>query len=175
MTLLLLHFAATLFMTGLVWFVQVVHYPLMHRVGGGVFTRYETEHTRRTSPVVAPMMLFELGTGVWLALAPPAAAGSLLLLINAAVLAVIWGSTIVLQRPLHRDLAQGFAANSVDRLVSTNWIRTVAWSLRALLLLSVLQMSVTSMPATSLPGQQPQAPPAAAAQSLPPIQGVLLK
>ena len=31
--LLLLHAAATLFMTGLIWFVQVVHYPLFARVG----------------------------------------------------------------------------------------------------------------------------------------------
>ncbi|MFM7291924.1 MAG: hypothetical protein ACKO6B_11945 [Planctomycetia bacterium] len=27
--LVLLHFAATAFMTGLIWYVQVVHYPLM--------------------------------------------------------------------------------------------------------------------------------------------------
>lgn len=168
MTLLLLHFAATLFMTGLVWFVQVVHYPLLHRVGGTVFTRYETEHSRRTSPVVAPMMLFELGSGVWLALAPPAAVDSLLLLVNAALLAVIWGSTVVLQKPLHRDLEQGFAADSVDRLVLTNWIRTAAWSFRAVLLLFILHTLVIAPTQTvAVPMGMPPA--------LLPLQGVLLK
>ncbi len=169
MTLLLLHFAAALFMTGLVWFVQVVHYPLMHRVGSGVFSRYEAEHTRRTSPVVAPMMLFELGSGIWLVLSPPPGVDVLLLLINVAVLAVIWGSTIVLQKPLHRDLEQGFAADVLDRLVSTNWIRTVSWSLRAVLLLFVLQTIAPTPPQPA-----PVAVPAAAkvAPPGPPIQGV---
>lgn len=36
-TLLYLHAGATLFMTGLIWFVQVVHYPLFLRVGEGNF------------------------------------------------------------------------------------------------------------------------------------------
>jgi len=171
MTLLLLHFAATLFMTGLVWFVQAVHYPLLHRVGGAAFTRYETGHSRRTSPVVAPVMFFELGSGAWLALVPPALADPLLMLVNAALLLVVWGSTIALQKPLHRNLVQGFSADSVDRLVSTNWIRTVAWSLRALLLLFVLQTLLLAPPQTvatpvATPGDTP---------ALPPIQGVLLK
>ncbi|MDA0336698.1 MAG: hypothetical protein O2782_16160 [bacterium] len=169
MTLLLLHFAATLFMTGLVWFVQAVHYPLMHRVGGSGFSRYEAEHTRRTSPVVAPMMLFELGSGIWLVLAPPPGVDVLLLLINVAVLAVIWGSTIVLQKPIHRDLEQGFTADVLDRLVSTNWIRTVSWSLRAVLLLYVLQ-TLAAVPLQPAPVTVPAA--VKAAPSGPPIQVV---
>ena len=167
MTLLVLHVAATLFMTGLVWFVQIVHYPLLHRVGTAGFSRYELEHTRRTSPVVAPMMLFELGSGVWLALAPPVGVQSALLLANAVLLAIIWGSTFVLQSPLHRSLASGLAAGSVDRLVSTNWIRTASWSVRSVLLLLVL------LPMTEPP--PPASAPPEATQTLPPMQGVLLK
>lgn len=168
MTLLVLHVAATLFMTGVVWFVQVVHYPLLHRVGAGGFSRYELEHTRRTSPLVAPVMLFELGSGVWLALAPPAGVQSGLLLASAALLAVIWGSTFVLQSPLHRSLASGLVADRVDRLVSTNWMRTVSWSVRSVLLLLVL-LALTEPPP---PAAEPRP---AAPQTLPPIQGVLLK
>jgi hypothetical protein len=136
--LLLLHSAATLFMTGLVWFVQVVHYPLMHRVGASGFARYEAEHARRTSPVVAPVMLFELASGVWLALEPPARIGATPLLLNAAILAVLWISTFWLQLPAHRDLAEGYDRSTVIRLVASNWIRTAAWTLRALLLVGLL-------------------------------------
>ena len=37
-TLILLgHLAATLFMVGVIWFVQVVHYPLFAKVGATAF------------------------------------------------------------------------------------------------------------------------------------------
>ena len=168
MTILVLHAAAALFMTGLVWFVQVVHYPLLHRVGASGFSRYEIQHTRRTSPIVVPVMLFELGSGVWLAIVPPTES-SALLLANVVLLAIIWLSTFVLQAPLHRQLARGFVAESVDRLVSTNWIRTLSWSLRSVLLLFVLQTLTEPPPPDPIP--QPVAP----LMQSPPMQGVLLK
>ncbi len=174
MTLLLLHLAATLFMTGLGWFVQVVHYPLMHRVGSRGFHAYETEHTRRTSPVVAPVMLFELVTGIWLVLQPPVGIDAALLLVNGLGLAVVWGSTFVLQVPLHRQLEQAFSAPALDRLVATNWVRTAAWSLRAVLLLVLVHGAVHQ----ALPPQSTGTPvpaPSAVEVPQPPIKGVLLK
>ena len=65
-----IHAAATLYMTGLIWFVQVVHYPLMARVGGGGFAAYEAAHTNRTAWVVGPAMLAEAGTAVALVVDP---------------------------------------------------------------------------------------------------------
>ena len=56
---LLAHVAATAAMTGLIWFVQLVHYPLFARVGVADFTAYEREHVRRTGLLVAPLMLLE--------------------------------------------------------------------------------------------------------------------
>ena len=44
--------ASTLFMTGLIWFVQVVHYPLFSEVEPGDFLRYHAAHPRRTTRVV---------------------------------------------------------------------------------------------------------------------------
>ncbi len=66
---LLVHIAATLFMTGLIWFVQIVHYPLFSSVGADGFVAYEAAHTARTTWVVGPPMLLEAGTAalfVWL-------------------------------------------------------------------------------------------------------------
>ena len=48
------HAAATLYMTGLIWFVQVVHYPLMGLTGKAEFSAYEQRHTLLTTWVVAP-------------------------------------------------------------------------------------------------------------------------
>ncbi len=41
----LAHITATLYMTGLIWFVQIVHYPLFARVGNAEFSAYEQRHT----------------------------------------------------------------------------------------------------------------------------------
>ena len=70
--LLLLNAAATLFMTGLIWFVQVVHYPLFGSVGDGGFDRYAALHARRTTWVVGPPMLLELVTSFGLVFRLPA-------------------------------------------------------------------------------------------------------
>ena len=60
--ILLLHAAATVFMTGLIWFVQVVHYPLFSAVGRDRFSEYEGRHSRLTGRVVGAPMLLELAT-----------------------------------------------------------------------------------------------------------------
>ena len=68
--LLLLQLAATFYMTGLVWFVQRVHYPLFADVGIRQFPAYESAHVGRTSPVVAPPMLIEVATALALIALP---------------------------------------------------------------------------------------------------------
>lgn len=142
--MLLAHVAATLFMTGVAWFVQIVHYPLLHRVGASGFGRYEAEHARRTSPLVAPVMILELATGLLLVLRPPDGIDARLLWINAALLAVIWTSTLAVQGPAHRELAGGYREAAVARLVTGNWVRTLAWTARAGLLLLGLGAAQTA-------------------------------
>lgn len=125
---------STLLLTGLVWFVQLVHYPLMARVGQAAFVRYEQEHTRRTSWIVAPLMLLELGTAIWLSWQPPYV--SWVWGFNLAGVLALWGSTFLIQVPLHNRLSSAFDADVHRRLVATNWVRTVIWTLRSMLLLA---------------------------------------
>lgn len=120
-------------MTGLVWFVQLVHYPLMGDVGPAGFARYEQCHRRRTTWIVAPAMLLEAALAVWLLARPPAGPPFWSVSAGAALLAGIWLSTFAVQVPLHARLSAGFDAAAHRRLVLTNWWRTLAWSLRALL------------------------------------------
>ena len=58
-TIFALHMFSTLAMVGLIWFVQVVHYPLFSSVGQSPFPEYERLHQKRTTLVVAPLMLIE--------------------------------------------------------------------------------------------------------------------
>jgi hypothetical protein len=125
---LAIHAFATVALCGLIWFVQVVHYPLLAHVGRDVFVQYEARHIRLTTAVVAPFMLAEAATAAWLLFTPiPRAwsgAGILLLL-------VVWISTASFQVPCHRRLEQGQDLGVIRRLVATNWIRTVAWTARS--------------------------------------------
>jgi hypothetical protein len=45
---MLVHVGATLFMVGVIWFVQVVHYPLFSRVGLEKFSLYSEAHSYET-------------------------------------------------------------------------------------------------------------------------------
>jgi hypothetical protein len=136
---LLLQAAATLFMTGVIWFVQVVHYPLMARVGTSSFPDYEAAHARLTGYVVIGPMLAELVCAVLLIFRPPGTIPRSLLVAGAALVVVIWLSTFLLQVPQHDKLHHAFSAQAHSRLVSTNWIRTIAWTIRSVLVLLMLR------------------------------------
>ncbi len=133
--LLAIHAFATLSMTGLIWFVQVVHYPLFARVGPDAFAAYEREHQHRTTVVVAPLMLAEAIAAAVLVAQPEAGA---LEWIGAALVVFLWASTALVQVPLHRRLDAAFDARTVSLLVRTNWLRTLAWTARAIIALVLL-------------------------------------
>lgn len=135
--ILLIHAMSTLMMTGLIWFVQIVHYPLMAKVGHEEFVQYEQAHTRSTTWVVGPLMIAELLSSLYL-LAQSDRDVILLPLLGLIALGGIWGSTLLLQIPAHRILEQRFDQKVHARLVQTNWIRTVLWSLRSLIALWML-------------------------------------
>ena len=135
---LLLNAASTLFMTGLIWFVQIVHYPLFGYVGLESYAAYANQHTRRTTWVVGLPMLLELATSVWLVVAPPPNIPLAALWGGLMLTGVLWLSTLLLQIPRHNALGNGFDAAVHRALVSTNWIRTIAWSLRTVLVLWML-------------------------------------
>jgi hypothetical protein len=132
---LLANLAATFVMVGIIWFVQIVHYPLFSGVGPANFPAYSGAHARLTGLVVGPPMLAEAATTLVLFLGPPAGVPVWLAATGLALLAVIWLSTALLQAPRHRKLGVGFDAASHRFLVSSNWLRTACWSARGLVVL----------------------------------------
>ena len=139
----LAHVGATLFMVGLIWFVQVVHYPLFGSVGREGFARYSQAHSRLTGFVVGPPMLVEAGTAVALVVRAPEGVPFSLPLIGLVLLAVVWLSTAFLQSPQHTVLGRGFVAASHRFLVLSNWVRTVCWTARGVV---VLLMTAALLP-----------------------------
>lgn len=142
LALLLAHAAATWFMVGLIWTVQVVHYPLMSAVGAERFVAYEAAHVRRISWVVIPPMLLELGCAVALAAGAAPAVPVAEALLGLGLVGGIWASTFLLQVPEHARLEQGFDPASHRRLVRSNLIRTALWTARGGLALAWLAQSV---------------------------------
>ena len=135
-TIFLMHLFSTLFMVGVIWFAQAVHYPLLGRVGKEAFAAYEQENTRRTGWVVIPVMAVELATALLLLWRQPEGFLPFYAWLNAGLLATIWVSTFALQGPYHHRLTRGFDPLTHRSLVETNWIRTAAWTIRGILLLS---------------------------------------
>jgi hypothetical protein len=133
--MLLLNTASTLFMTGLIWFVQIVHYPLFNAVGTEKFIAYEVRHSNLTTFVVIVPMFVELITSVVLLWQRPDGIALWQLWLGLGLVGVIWFSTALLQVPQHSILSQGFNENAYQMLVQSNWLRTVAWSLRSGLVL----------------------------------------
>ena len=140
---LLANVAAAAFMTGVIWIVQLVHYPLMAGWPHDQFGVWEGLHRRAIGPVVVPAMLAEGAAAGLLLLRPPrrgprwpgwAAAGLLIL---------VWASTFLVQVPCHERLSTGWDAALHSRLVATNWIRTLAWTARLALLAWLAQRNLS--------------------------------
>ncbi len=142
--ILLANAFSTLFMTGLIWFVQVVHYPLFAKVGDADFPAYSRAHQTLTTLVVGPPMLVEALTAGLLVAVRPALIPVWMTWTGLALVIVIWISTATLQVPAHGKLVQGFDASTNALLVGSNWIRTVGWTARAVLVMLMLQASLRS-------------------------------
>lgn len=144
---LLIALAATWAMTGLIWVIQLVHYPIFDAIDQGVdsdgWRRFANRHTTSITYVVGPLMMAEGVTGVWLAASPPDGTSRLLTLAALALMGVAYGTTAFVSAPLHGRMADTFDPVLHRRLVSTNWIRTAAWTARAALLLAIAFAAIT--------------------------------
>lgn len=128
--LLLVNAAATWFMVGLIWFVQIVHYPLFSAVGERGYAAYQIQHMNLTGAVVGPPMVIEAITALLLVMSPPPQAARWEMPAGLALVVLIWIATAAWSVPRHAVLAQGFDAEAYTALVVSNWARTLFWTAR---------------------------------------------
>lgn len=153
--ILVVHAAATWMMTGLIWFVQLVHYPLMAQVGREGWTDYERAHQGRTTWLVAPVMLIEIVSAVGVLVIVQSDAGQAVsrtvipaVWLSTCLLGVVWASTFLIQVPLHKKLSHEYSDRVHASLVRSNWLRTSAWTGRAVLVAATLPSVLTLSVAT---------------------------
>lgn len=135
MALWYIQLATTWFMTGLIWLIQIVHYPLFSGVGSSHFPAYHVDHSRLITFIVMPVMTAELLTAGALLFAPSPKLWMGWPIIALALAVGVWGVTAFASVPAHGALADGFDATAHAALVRTNWLRTIGWTARGLLVL----------------------------------------
>lgn len=121
-------------LTGIIWLVQVAIYPQFLNVGVAEFSRYHFRHMLGIALIIVPLMFLEMGLAclaVW-QFRQSSIAG---LTLAAALMTVgVWLSTVFIQAPLHLALERKRSESTIRKLTRTNWIRTVLWSVRLVLL-----------------------------------------
>ena len=137
-SLFLAHLFATFFLTGLIWVIQLVHYPSFHYIAfdRDQFSKFHTFHSRQISLIVVPMMALELFTAICLFYLEP----STLWVLNLLSILMIWKTTFLVSVPLHNKLSQPSLSDDdlkkhISKLVASNWARTTIWTARSLILI----------------------------------------
>jgi len=132
--ILLGNLSITGFLTGLIWFVQIVHYPSFGKVPAEGFVKFHHFHTAATGSVVALPMLIELFLAFAL-LSVGFPKWGWLTWVALALVLLVWLQTFFQFMPLHGKLSTGANAELVNKLVSANGWRTLAWTSRLIVLM----------------------------------------
>lgn len=127
------HFLSTSLMVGIIWVIQLLHYPAFHFIKESDYVEFQHFHMQRISFIVVPVMILELFSAFmlvyYLRYNP--------LILCLIILLVIWLITFVFFTKLHQSLLDGYDKKIVDKLVKINWSRTILWSLRLIILIYI--------------------------------------
>ena len=125
-----LNLILTSMLATLIWVIQVVHYPSFRFVDEKRFPSFHSFHSRSISYLVMPLMLIELVVTAILAYRFPSNPS---VMISSILLVVIWSSTFFVSVPCHNNLRKKYDQKTIEKLINTNWIRTLSWSSKMVL------------------------------------------
>lgn len=115
-------------MSGVLWVVQVVHYPLLREVSVESIIEISHRHQNLITKVVGPAMVVEAASSAATLLIVPSNVIPIAL-VNFCFLLIAVYVTIFHAVPLHAKIGRG-ESGSIPALIKVNWIRTAAWSMR---------------------------------------------
>ena len=137
---LIAHLIFSSVMTGVIWVIQIVHYPSFHFIEKELYTAFQRFHMNKISIIVIPIMLAELITGILLLF--DKSSKNPFLTISLIMLILIWAITGVFFAKAHNKLIIGYQELVVNQLVVMNWIRTLLWTLRLFFLLCFVYLQL---------------------------------
>tara|TARA_B100001287_G_scaffold227773_1_gene197757 strand:+ start:34 stop:447 length:414 start_codon:yes stop_codon:yes gene_type:complete len=110
-------------LVGVILMTQILSYPLLLKLSKSDFYDYYNSYTKRISFIVIPLMIFE----VLLSIILNTILNNFYLFASNVLLLVIWGSTFFIQVPIHNKLSSNHSYSLINKLIFSNWIRTIAW------------------------------------------------
>ncbi len=131
--LFVIHLFTSFVMTGICWFVQIVHYPLFRVIEEENLPQYEIKNVV-TAYITVPTMIVEMCTGIALLYFDY----NEFYLWNVILLGLIALSTCIFQVPIHLRLMKVNSERLVNLLIYSNWIRTLSWTVRSALLIIII-------------------------------------
>ena len=123
-----IHIVSTSLMVGVIWIMQLVHYPSFNFINVEEYKSFQEFHMKRISLIVIPAMIIELTSGVlifWIY-----QTDNIFFNISLFCLFFIWFLTAILFSKMHQKLTWGYQISIVTKLVNLNWLRTISWTLR---------------------------------------------
>ena len=127
----LIHLVFTSILVGIIWVIQLVHYPSFHFIRKDIYVSFQKLHTDKIAIIVAPVMLIELITGILLIYMETNI--NIVLIVSLVILLAIWILTAIYFYKAHQNLMSGYNKEIINQLIKLNWIRTVLWTFRLIL------------------------------------------
>ena len=129
--MLAMHLVLASIMVGVIWVIQLVHYPSFRFTDREKYVSFQIFHMRNISFIVVPVMILEFLSGLLLVLYH--SNHESLLRISFILLLIIWLVTALFFAQIHQKLSKGYDETLVRNLISLNWIRTLLWTIRTIL------------------------------------------
>ncbi len=123
--------AVSAYLVGLIWLVQLIHYPAFRSIAADAWTAFHQAHSAALGLLAGGPMIISLLLGCWLAYT----AGDTRQYAVLGCEIVAWIVTFGLSVPQHQRLAKAKDDVAITRLIRGNWLRTGAWTLKLGLLL----------------------------------------
>lgn len=128
---ILLSLISSFYMCGVIWLIQMIHYPSFLLISPSSFIEFHHKHTTAMSILVGPVMVIEFISAIlWVSLDRSVATYS-----NLGLVIALWILTFFVSVPLHNQLADQFDVSVIEKLILTNWPRTILWTAKAALVL----------------------------------------
>jgi len=109
----------------ILWLVQLVIYPSFLSCDSAKLTDWHKAYTQRVGWVIIPIMFTQLPLVAWMTWAGQ----DIRHILSLFLLILCWVLTFAVSVPLHRKIDAGDTSEAtLRRLVSTNWPRTVLWT-----------------------------------------------
>ena len=140
--LLIGHCAITFAMTGIIWFVHLIHYPIIQRMEQQETALLANLHWDKTLRLAIILLSLELASGCMLLVYPPFGVEIYQIILGLVLMGAIWLTTWGVCVPQHCQLKKSGSPEAASVLMKANEIRSILWTLRSLVVLSMLNSAM---------------------------------